>query len=126
MIIEVNERMSIYYIAKRDYPLTQKERAVCEEIVARYNNNYPYGELYEGFCVYESESVNEKNVIFSGSTKLPIGMVEDEPNVFIDILTYWLKCLGEITDILSNAKWHVSIDDTELSWSKEDGWYIPK
>lgn len=110
--------VSLYYTARRPRPITLQEQKACEEIAKRYDTEYPYGELYEGFCIYDMEKdrqESEKDVIFSGATKLP----PDGEQVF-EILNWWLECLSEITDTLPGAQWHVNVDDTVLEWGEED------
>ena len=117
--------VSLYYTARRPYPITAEEKAVCEEIAERYDANYPYGEIYEGFCIYDWEAVGgeeEKNVIFSGATKLP--PIEDM-NSFFQIANWWLKCLGEIPDHLPGAQWDLHLDDMPLEWGGETRFLFP-
>jgi hypothetical protein len=38
---------------------------------------------------------------------------------------YWAKCLTEIRNTVKDAKWDVSMDDTELEWDVKDGWKLP-
>ena len=108
--------VSLYYEAVREQPLTAQEAQHCNEIVEKYSQNYPYGEKYEDFCVYDNQKVKE--FIFSGATKLPL----DNDQVFFDVSGYWLECLDEITRILPDAQWHVHIDDMEFYWNDEQGW----
>lgn len=66
--------------------------------------------------IYDLEKSREfldEDVILSGSTKLPLDVDEQ---LFGDIINWWLKCLKEITDTLSDAQWHVHIDDVDLEW----------
>ena len=117
--------VSLYYEARRTQPITSQEKAACEEIASRYDAQYPYGEMYEGFCIYNWERVLdewEKDVIFSGATALPYS---DDMNYIFRVVNWWLKCLGEITDILHGAQWHVNIDDSDISWSEEEHYLFP-
>lgn len=112
--------VSLYYEARRPQPVTPQEKTICEEIAARYDAQYPYGELYEGFCIYDWESSRDeydKDVIFSGATKLPL---DDGPEFIMQVAGWWLKCLEEITDNLPGARWHVHIDDADIPWGEED------
>ena len=110
--------VSLYYEAERTWPITPQEQAACDEIASRYDSQYPYGELYEGFCIYDFiESPPHTNdqpiVIFSGATKLPTDV---DPDLLLNILNWWLKCLHEITDVLTDAQWHVHVDDVDIDW----------
>lgn len=62
---------------------------------------YPLGEMYEGFCVYDLNEASEKNVVFEGATKLPIDNGEE---YFVKVLDYWAGCLQKIIDILPHAQ----------------------
>ena len=120
--------VSLYYQAKREQPLTLQETSICQEIVKQYDTQYPFGELYEGFCVYDLDSFrdeSEKDVIFSGATKLPT-VDEDDIQILFDITDYWVKCLDEITKALPGAAWEVNLDDMEMIWDEEEGWRFPK
>lgn len=112
--------VSLYYTAKRAWPITLQEQIACNKIADRYDSQYPFGELYEGFCIYDltkdsSLIDDQQNVIFSGSTKLPSN-VDNE--LFGNILDWWLECLHEITNTLTDAQWHVHIDDVTIEWDK--------
>lgn len=117
--------VSLYYTARRPQPITSEEAAACRQIAERYDSTYPFGELYEGFCIYDStEAMNESeaDVIFSGSTKLPT----DGDQIFLfKILNWWLMCLGEITDLLHGAQWHVHLDDMDLPWEEDAHYLVP-
>lgn len=111
--------VSLYYEARRPQPVTPQEKTICEEIAARYDATYPYGELYEGFCIYDWESFDDeydKDVIFAGATKLPL---DDGADFMQDVTGWWLKCLDEITDHLPGAHWHVHIDDVDIPWGED-------
>lgn len=111
--------VSLYYTAKRIQPITKQEQTACETIAERYDFQYPYGELYEGFCIYNLEQYpyiteDESNVIFAGATALPPIF---DMELLQNIINWWLECLSEITDILYDAQWDVSIDDNPIKWS---------
>lgn len=117
--------VSLYYEARRTQPVTFREKAACEEIAGRYDAQYPYGEMYEGFCIYDWNrdcDEWEKDVIFSGATALPYC---DDINFILRVANWWLKCLGEITDALPGARWHVHIDDGDIPWSEEEHGLLP-
>ncbi len=111
--------VSIYYTARRSQPITPQEQHICHEIAKRYDEQYPFGELYEGFCIYDLKndiSQDGEDVILDGATKIPSG---DDPMLLEEITDWWLKCLQEITGVLSGAQWNVNLDDIELEWSEE-------
>ncbi len=117
--------VSIYYTARRTTPATQQDQKRCDEIAQRYDEQYPYGELYEGFCIYDWESLQEDNdetVILQGATKLPL----DDIELFQDTLEWWLDCLAELKDILPDAQWEVNLDDVYFEWSEDEHCFLPQ
>ena len=45
---------SLYYTAKRNMPLTYTENRTINNIVEKYNSEYPFSEKTEDFCVYNT------------------------------------------------------------------------
>lgn len=118
--------VSLYYTAKRSQPLTMQEQIHCNDIANRYDREYPFGELYEGFCIYDSQTLqdeNENDIILDGSTKLP---PDENIEIFLDIVSWWLKCLEELVDVLEGAEWNVHLDDMDFEWSDEKHCFYPK
>ncbi|MDE7244949.1 MAG: hypothetical protein K2O18_13385 [Oscillospiraceae bacterium] len=76
----------------------------------RYNTEYPLGDMYESFCVYDLDGA--EHVIFEGATKLPIGEGTDH---FTEVYDYWADCLQEIIDLLSDASWYINVDDADVT-----------
>lgn len=111
--------MSLYYNANRETPITEQEQTICQEIANRYCFEYPFDTKYEDFCIYESNE--EPNIIFSGSTKLPL----EEPEFMFDVASYWLKCLTEITNALQDCEWTVTFEDIDLILDENEGWCFP-
>ena len=113
--------VSLYYTAKRTRPITLQEQNACEETARRYDAQYPFGELYEGFCIYDLEQSpydagDGSNVIFAGATKLP---PIDDMELLNNIINWLLKGLSEIRDVLPDAEWDVSIDDNPIQWNSD-------
>lgn len=109
--------VSIYYTARRAQPITEQEQQRCYEIAKRYDEEYPFGELYEGFCIYDLQNDSSQNgeyVILDGATKIP-----PDEMLLAEIIDWWLECLQEITGVLCGAQWEVNLDDMELEWSEE-------
>ncbi len=104
--------VSLYYTAKREYPISEQEWDTCQKIVEHYIAEYPLGEIYEDFCVYDLDAETEVNVIFEGATKLPLDEGEDHS---MKVLDYWAECLQEIIDLLINAQWHIHVDDADIT-----------
>ncbi len=117
--------VSLYYTAKRPTPITRQEQNSCQAIAERYDRDYPFGELYEGFCIYGQEAHKEKddeNVILDGATKLP---PDEDTGLCMQILDWWLDCLAELADTLTGAQWDVHLDDMDLRWSDEGHCFLP-
>lgn len=112
--------VSLYYTARRPQPITPQEQSACEEITARYDAEYPFGELYEGFCIYDPAG-NEEDIILDGATKLPSDV---DPELCFEIADWWLDCVNEIVSVLTGAQWHVNLDDMDLEWSEEERCFI--
>lgn len=104
--------VSLYYTAKREYPISKQEQESCQKIAGRYITEYSLGDMYEGFCIYDSAKPSEENVIFEGATKLPL---DEGENHTLEVLNYWAGCLQEIIDILPHAQWHIHIDDADVT-----------
>ena len=109
--------ISFYYVAVRNYPLTDDENNIIGKIVEKYNKEKEF-ENGEDFCIYEYDT-KEAELVFSGATGLPLSgdIWETAEGCY-----YWAKCLTEIKKIVKGAKWTVHIDDMELTWDDEKGW----
>lgn len=111
---------ALYYEAKRKEPLTEQEKAISKEISEKYCSEYPFKRKVEDFGIYDDFEYKD-DIIFSGATKLP----GNGPKILFDVANYWLKCLTEITYLLSNATWNVTFDDVDLIFDLNDGWRFP-
>ena len=110
--------VSIYYTAKRNSPLNAEENAAVHTIAERYCTEYPYGDMYEDFCLYEAP-FDEGDTVLQGATAVPA-----ESNEVYEIILYWLDCLTDITCSLTDCTWQVNLDDVQIVW---DGsrWVLP-
>ncbi|NBH34334.1 hypothetical protein D3Z58_12360 [Clostridiaceae bacterium] len=104
--------VSLYYTAKREHPLSDQEKSAYQKVVEHYIAEYPLGDLYEDFCVYDFEEDFTENVIFDGSTKLPLNEGEEH---CLQVLNYWADCLQEIIDLLPDAQWNIHVDDADIT-----------
>ncbi len=104
--------VSLYYTAKREFPLSEQEKSVCNTIVSSYISRYSIGEMYEPFCVYDMSNPTEEKVIFEGATKLPLDEGEEH---FAEVFDYWTDCLQEIITLLQGSEWYIHIDDTDIT-----------
>ena len=104
--------VSLYYTAKREYPISKQEKDACQRVAERYILEYPLGDIYESFCIYDLQEAFAENVIFDGSTKLLLGEGEEH---CIKVLGYWADCLQEIIDLLPDAQWNIHVDDADIT-----------
>lgn len=74
----------------------------------------------EDFGIYNNLK-DQDNIIFNGSTKLP----RNSPEALFEVANYWLKCLTEITHLLTNAIWDATFDDVDLIFDINEGWRFP-
>lgn len=111
--------MSIYYTAKRNCPLNNEEKRVVQTIVDKYCSEFPLKNKHEDFCLY-SEPFDEQDTVLDGATTIPMNM-----KIFYDVILYWLKCLSELTEFLSDCEWNVHLDDVDLIWESPNGWRVP-
>lgn len=104
--------VSLYYKAKREHPISEQEKNSCQKIIDDYIAEYPLGEIYEYFGVYDIKDGAEENVIFEGSTKLPLD--KGAPHCY-QVLDYWAECLQEIINLLPGAQWSINVDDADVT-----------
>ena len=119
--MEIKMSVSIYYSAERKNPLSADENKKIGEVIEEYSNSYPYKDTEEDLYVYEYDK-SEPEVVFRGSTKLPLS---DNIEETIIAVTHWAACLSDIRRIVSDAQWEVNMDDTYLLWDDIDGWQLP-
>ncbi len=111
--------VSLYYTAERSTLLTQQEQEKIASIVDEYNENFKHADDAETFDLYAYDD-SESEVILAGATKLPASMdVED----ITYTLEHWLQCLTEIRLTVTNAEWHVHLDDNDAVWV-DDKWQM--
>ena len=113
--------ISIYYSAERQIPLSENENEKIEQLIEEYSESYTYKDTQESFYLYDYDE-DEPEVIFNGSTKLPLS---DNFEETIIAVLHWAECLSEIRRIVPGASWSVNMDDTDFIWSDEDGWQLP-
>lgn len=102
--------VSLYYTAKRDYPISKQEQEAYQKVVEGYITKFPLKDMYESFCVYDLDETSEENVIFEGATKLPL----DQGDI-AKVYDYWEACLQEIIYLLPDAQWYIHVDDTDVT-----------
>jgi hypothetical protein len=115
--------VSIYYAAVRSEPLTIIEQLAIETIEARYQIESLIAKCGitnsefdgEAFCIYVPNNETELDVIFEGSTKLPLYSLE----TMWAAIEYWCKLLSEVRQLLPNTTWRIHVDDREIAWVPE-------
>lgn len=112
--------ISLYYSVKRKTPLTVQENEIIEKIITKYSDAFEFKDFGEDFCVYKYD-ISEPDIIFSGATKLPM---TEEVNDMFSACLHWAECLTEIRKSVPNSTWHVNLDDIDLLWDEDTGWYF--
>lgn len=100
--------------------MRQQEKTIIKEILEKYCSEYPFKRKVEDFDIYDN-SEYKGDIIFSGATKLP----GNGPEILFEVANYWLKCLTEVTQLLSKATWNVTFDDVDLIFDSNVGWHFP-
>jgi len=119
--------MGLYYKACRLSPLAPNEEKALSELMNSYSKEKEIekyiqekrGLNWEDFSAYELDP-ELPEVIFSGSTNLP------DNSTFAPYkgARHWVDCLNRIKrEVLSDAEWSVSIDDSDLIWDEKFGWH---
>ncbi|WP_313624347.1 hypothetical protein [Microbacterium sp.] len=109
--------VSIYYSCELGDYLTDEQVFSVNNIIDKYNKDFPFEISSEDFGFYTKIECNKK---IEGSTKLP-----SEEDYILDVLFYWLECLTELRQIIPNDSWSVNLDDTTLEWNSSEGWELP-
>ena len=115
--------VSLYYELKRSALLTEKENSGIADIINRYNESFELKDKGEDFCVYDYDE-SEPEIIFRGATKLPY---TENPDDMIDACMHWVECLSEIRLVIQGGSWSLNLDDMELLWDEDSGfWQLPE
>lgn len=109
--------VSIYYSCELVNYLTDKQILFVNNIIDKYNKDFPFEISSEDFGFYKKIEFNKT---IEGAIKLP--SVED---YILDVLFYWLECLTELRKIIPNGSWSVNLDDTVMEWHNSEGWKLP-
>lgn len=111
--------ISLYYTAERPAVITTEEQAAIDEIIDRFQADFPFPDSGESFYVYDYDA-DEPERIFYGATGLPMDDTEDT----IAACMHWAACLTEIRHVLHDAQWDVHLDDYDLTWNDDTGWCL--
>ena len=111
--------VSLYYTAERSTLLTPQEQEKITLVVDKYNTSFEYAEKAESFDLYAYDD-SESETILAGATKLSSSM---DIEVLVYSIEHWLQCLTEIRLAVSNADWHVHVDDSDAIWI-DDEWQM--
>jgi hypothetical protein len=114
--------VSIYYTACRSYGLSEAERKAIEEVISRFSvkdqiEEYlisGHGWSGEDFFLYQ-EPLDSPQMIIDGATKLPNDSMDD----LVSAVYHWCRALSEIHHLLTDADWHVHVDDHDIQWDKQ-------
>ena len=111
--------VSLYYTAERSTLLTQQEQEKVASIVNEYNDKFEHADDAETFDLYAYDD-SESDVILAGATKVPSSI---DIEVLMYSINHWLHCLTEIRLVVSDAEWHVHVDNTDAVWI-DDKWHM--
>ncbi|HCI77118.1 MULTISPECIES: hypothetical protein [unclassified Psychrobacter] len=111
--------VSLYYTAERTTLLTEQEQEDIALIIDKYNDTFEYAEEAESFDLYAYDD-SESEVILAGSTKMPSSM---DLEVLMYSINHWLECLTEVRLAVTDAEWHVHLDDSDAVWV-DDKWQM--
>lgn len=111
--------VSLYYTAERSTLLTQQEQEKVASIVNEYNDKFEHTDDAETFDLYAYDD-SESEVILAGATKLPSSMDSED---LMYTLEHWLQCLTEIRLVVTDAEWHVHLDNNDVVWV-DDKWQM--
>ncbi|RKS74277.1 hypothetical protein BZB76_2787 [Actinomadura pelletieri DSM 43383] len=135
--------VSLYYTARRERDLNERERDRVAEIVEeenrelldRLNQRLPgwkddgtvpasvtdAKEVCEGFGFYGDAS-NDQGVILDGSSKISHGQC-GAPFMFEQLEHYMRSTLGRLRSALPDADWDAHVDGHALIWDEENSRY---
>ena len=112
--------VSIYYTARRSIALSQSEQDAIKEIVSKYSVSDQIEQYLqtgigwsgEDFCLY-CPPLDSPDMVLDGATKLP-----SEEGGLSATIQHWCKALSELRCLLSDAEWHVHVDDFDVQWDE--------
>ncbi len=137
--------LTLYYTAEREVPLTYAERAEVDRlvaayppdkcadprppvgkddlVVARYTEDLAVsdpaaeqeddeGDLGEAFEPY-SQAPDQPQMVLGGSVRPP-----SDPQKFVNAVNYWCELLAKVRVAVPGARWVVTLDDSQISWSE--------
>jgi hypothetical protein len=115
--------VSIYYTAKRNWPLSAEERAGIKRVVDHYAvedriDTYcatGEGPNWQSFFVYDPGDPTEPDVVFEGATGLP----NNNEEAFGIGVAHWCAALSKIRRLIAHAEWRVHIDDRTIKWDEK-------
>lgn len=107
--------VSLYYGAERSTPLTAEERRTVEEVSVAFSRRLKEDD--EGLNFYDEPTDGQ---ILDGSTKMPVNPMRSE--------TFLLRLFDSLTQIrraVPGATWHVQLDDQQITWDEDRGFFLP-
>ena len=120
--------ISLYYSAKRQRPLSEKERQAVDALVEKYSvdaqierrNQAGEGPNWESFSFY-TPTIEYPDTILEGATKPP----DNSEDAFWAGVLHLCAALSELRRVLPDADWAVHLDDHDIPWDKEQQAYDP-
>ena len=113
--------VSVYYSAKRAYPLSVAEIQAINALLEAFNANKGASscedmDFYAGVGEYGGY---EDGVLLQGALKPSRNLFNARKN-----MRHILASLSEMRQALPASVWDVSLDDLSAHWSEEQGFYF--
>lgn len=114
--------ISLYYLAKRGFPLADEERDCVGKLIEAYNEPmkaHYLADKAELFHLYDSNT-SDAGTVLEGATKLP-----NNQRIVMKYLEQWCRLLSELRCSLSDLEWEVSVDDHQIPWNSTEREFDP-
>ena len=114
--------LTIYYEAKRDYPISDEEWATVQSMVSECNNKPDIAELVDagGGEPFDFYARNSSDAVLKGSVNLPLRLGEERLDQFIYVAESWIDCLTRVRRQLRDCIWDVRLEDEPIIWNEDD------
>lgn len=114
--------ISLYYSAKRSFPLADEERDRVGKLIETYNEPikaHYVADKAELFNLYDPKT-SDAGTILEGAVKLP-----NNQRIVMKYLEQWCRLLSELRCSLPDLEWDVSVDDHQIPWNSTEGKFDP-
>lgn len=107
--------VSLYYGAERATPLTEEESAAVDAVTVAFGKRLKDDD--EGMNFYDEPTDGQ---VLDGSTKMPVNPMRTK-----SFLLKLFDSLSRIRRAVPGATWHVQLDELEIQWDEERGFFLP-